>query len=89
MRSLEEGLRLPSDEVLIEIAERLGLDRKELIIAAYCDRSATLEETLRQCGIEIPEYEPIDAPKLEATPPPEPDSALPRLPKSDQREAAG
>jgi transcriptional regulator with XRE-family HTH domain len=50
IRSLELGLRLPSDDVLLEIARRLGLDPDELIIAAYCDRSPALCRALSQRG---------------------------------------
>ena len=46
MRSLEEGLRYPSDDVLVGIANRLDLDPKELILEAYCDRSPILREAI-------------------------------------------
>ena len=89
VRSLEEGLRLPSDDVLIEIADHLGLDRKELILAAYCDRSSVLEGTLRECGVTIPEYEHGEEPDLEVTPQPKPEGPIPRVTNPDPREAAG
>ncbi len=38
VRAMEHGLRFPSDKVLMEIAEKLGLDPEELLLAAYCDR---------------------------------------------------
>lgn len=53
VRSLEEGVRFPSDEVLRAIAERLDLDENELVLAAYCDRSEALTRALRGRGLDV------------------------------------
>ena len=64
VRSIEEGLRLPSDQIVAQIAECLDLDPEELLIAAYCDRSEPLARALARRGVK-------DCAE------PEPDSALP------------
>ncbi|MEM7515494.1 MAG: helix-turn-helix transcriptional regulator, partial [Planctomycetota bacterium] len=74
VRSLEEGLRRPSDEVLIEIASKLELDADLLLLAAYCDRSKHLEGALRRIGLEFLKEEPESPPE-----PPAPDAPLPDL----------
>jgi len=51
VRSIEEGIRLPSDQIVAQIAECLGLDRDELLIAAYCDRSEPLAKALARRGV--------------------------------------
>ena len=53
VRAMEHGMRHPSDRVLIEIADRLGLDSSELLLAAYCDRSPMLARVLETRGIEV------------------------------------
>ena len=68
VRSPEEGIRLPSDRVLLEIAERLCLEFEQLLLAAYSDRSLALAELLErklQCVVGLP------------TPPPPPTSQAP------------
>lgn len=86
VRALEEGIRLPSDEVLMEIAEALDLDFRQLILAAYCDRSPTLEETLRGCGVEIPNPKPFDGLPMPTALPPVPQE---RGTSADSDKAAG
>lgn len=51
VRSIEEGLRLPSDQIVAQIAECLDLDTEELLIAAYCDRSEPLARALAKHGV--------------------------------------
>ena len=53
VRAMEHGMRHPSDRVLIEIADRLGLDASELLLAAYCDRSPMLAQVLETKGIDV------------------------------------
>lgn len=53
VRAMEHGMRHPSDRVLVEIADRLGLDSSELLLAAYCDRSPMLARVLETRGIEV------------------------------------
>ena len=55
VRAMEHGLRFPSDKVLLEIAEKLGVSSEEMFLAAYCDRSPMLAEVLRERGVELPE----------------------------------
>jgi transcriptional regulator with XRE-family HTH domain len=54
VRAMEHGLRFPSDKVLLDIAERLGVNSEELLLAAYCDRSPELARVLRRRGVAIP-----------------------------------
>lgn len=54
VRAMEHGLRFPSDKVLLDIAERLGVNSEELLLAAYCDRSPELASVLKRRGIAIP-----------------------------------
>jgi len=51
VRSIEEGLRLPSDQIVAQIAECLDLDEEQLLIAAYCDRSEPLARALARHGV--------------------------------------
>ena len=51
VRSIEEGLRLPSDQIVAQIADSLDLDPEELLIAAYCDRSEPLARALARRGV--------------------------------------
>ena len=53
VRAMEHGMRHPSDRGLVEIADRLGLDSSELLLAAYCDRSPMLARVLETRGIEV------------------------------------
>lgn len=53
VRAMEHGMRHPSDRVLVEMADRLGLDSSELLLAAYCDRSPMLARVLQMRGIEV------------------------------------
>ena len=53
VRAMEHGMRHPSDRVLVESADRLGLDSSELLLAAYCDRSPMLARVLDTRGIEV------------------------------------
>ena len=53
VRAMEHGMRHPSDRVLVEIADRLGLDSSELLLAAYCDRSPMLARVLETKGIDV------------------------------------
>lgn len=53
-RAMEHGLRFPSDEVLLGIAERIDRDSSELLLAAYADRSPLLAKVLAERGIELP-----------------------------------
>lgn len=57
VRAMEHGLRFPSDKVLIEIADRLGENSEELLLAAYCDRSPLLAGVLAGRGLTLPEGE--------------------------------
>jgi len=54
VRAMEHGLRFPSDKVLLDIADRLGENSEELLLAAYCDRSPLLAEVLIRRGIPVP-----------------------------------
>ncbi|HIG11669.1 MAG: helix-turn-helix transcriptional regulator [bacterium] len=54
VRAMEHGLRFPSDKVLLDIADRLGENADELLLAAYCDRSPLLAEVLEARGVTIP-----------------------------------
>lgn len=54
VRSMEEGLRLPSDEIIQQISEKLEIDVDELILATYCDRSSLLSQALQARGIVSP-----------------------------------
>ena len=63
VRAMEHGLRFPSDKVLLEIADRLGENSEELLLAAYCDRSPLLAEVLSARGVAIPEGEEEPAAK--------------------------
>jgi transcriptional regulator with XRE-family HTH domain len=53
VREMERGNRLPSDEVLVQLAERLQVDAGELALLTYCDRSELLAEHLGKCGIPV------------------------------------
>jgi hypothetical protein len=64
VRSMEEGLRLPSDEIVEQIASRCEMDVDELILATYCDRSPLLARALRVRGIVEPEEEEEPPPAL-------------------------
>lgn len=57
VRAMEHGLRFPSDKVLLEIAERLGENPENLLLAAYCDRSPLLADVLIGRGVAVPEGE--------------------------------
>jgi len=48
---MERGNRLPSDQILLGIAQELGLDPKALTLAAYGDRSPTLRRILVDKGL--------------------------------------
>ena len=48
---MERGNRLPSDEILMGIAEELDLDHRRLLLAAYGDRSPTLRGILTDKGL--------------------------------------
>jgi transcriptional regulator with XRE-family HTH domain len=61
VRAMEHGLRYPSDKVLMEIAERLGVDPEEMFLAAYCDRSPMLAQVLRDRGVTLPEGDGLPA----------------------------
>lgn len=50
VRSLELGIRLPSDSAIADVAQTLGLEEDALLIAAYCDRSPALASALRRGG---------------------------------------
>ncbi len=60
VRSLEEGLRLPSDGIVEQIADCLDLDADELLIATYCDRSQALARVLTERG--VVEMDPMEPP---------------------------
>ena len=60
VRSMEEGLRLPSDEIVVRIAECLDISTEELLLAAYCDRSAALAAILQERGL----VSPVESPPL-------------------------
>jgi len=65
VRSIEEGLRLPSDQIVAQIAECLDLDTEELLIAAYCDRSEPLARALAKHGVPgaVPSVAPVPRPR--------------------------
>ena len=48
VREVELGNRLPSDEVLLDIAQRLSVDARRLVLYAHCDRSPELYKILRE-----------------------------------------
>jgi len=48
---MERGNRLPSDQILLGIAQELGLDPKALTLAAYGDRSPALRRILVDKGL--------------------------------------
>lgn len=48
---MELGNRLPSDEVLLALAAKLGADHRRLVLYAYCDRSPALREVLTEGDI--------------------------------------
>lgn len=52
LHDLETGRRLPSDEVLADLAARLGIDVGELILLAYLDRSPLLGRYLAERGVQ-------------------------------------
>jgi hypothetical protein len=45
---MELGNRLPSDQVLMALAECLSVDPHRLVLYAYCDRSPALALALRE-----------------------------------------
>ena len=48
VKSMESGIRFPSDPELLRIAKKLKLDPDTLLIAAYCDRSPALAAALER-----------------------------------------
>jgi len=68
VRAMEHGLRFPSDKVLMEIADRLGIDQEEMFLAAYCDRSPMLAQVLRDRGVTLPEGDGVPASEAGAEP---------------------
>ncbi len=46
VREMELGNRLPSDEVLLALADKLHADHRRLLIYTYCDRSPALRKVL-------------------------------------------
>lgn len=53
VREMERGNRLPSDEVLADIAQSLKVDAGELALMTYCDRSDLLATHLAKCGLDV------------------------------------
>jgi transcriptional regulator with XRE-family HTH domain len=51
VRAIEHGRRLPSDRLLAELAVALGLDHRQLVLRAYCDRSPSLCAILEEHGL--------------------------------------
>jgi len=51
VREMELGNRLPSDEVLLELASRISADPRPLVFCAYCDRSPALRKVLSSSDI--------------------------------------
>ncbi len=68
VRSLEDGLRLPSDEVLTQIAANLGRSSDELLVAAYCDRSPMLSEALERLGFPLTELFAVETDQVPTAP---------------------
>ncbi len=66
VRAMEHGSRYPSDKVLLDIAERLGIESGKMILAAYCDRSPDLAEALRVRGAALPVGAEVPAPTATA-----------------------
>ncbi|MCC6408102.1 MAG: helix-turn-helix transcriptional regulator [Planctomycetes bacterium] len=66
VREMERGNRLPSDDVIVQLAERLGVDAGELALLTYCDRSQMLAEHLRAIGVDthLPELTSVPAAAL-------------------------
>jgi transcriptional regulator with XRE-family HTH domain len=60
VRAMEAGFRLPSDKVLLDIANILERDASEFLLAAWCDRSPELGEVLLRLGVPVPEPLPED-----------------------------
>ncbi|MCK6445897.1 MAG: helix-turn-helix domain-containing protein [Planctomycetes bacterium] len=52
VREMERGNRLPSDDVILLLAERLQVDSGELALLTYCDRAALLAEHLTRRGLD-------------------------------------
>lgn len=76
VREMERGNRLPSDAVILRLAERLQCDAGELALLCHCDRSALLAEHLERLGVESACRAPVaapppalPAPRVEASPP--------------------
>lgn len=73
VREMELGNRLPSDEVLLQIAGRLEIDQSRLVLYTHCDRSPPLREVLDHANLgEL--WEPGPLPLLEKAEVSEPDS---------------
>ncbi len=72
-REMERGNRLPSDDVLVRIAHRLGVGVDELVLDAYVDRSPLLERCLSSLGaISVQRADDASSPPIET------DGAMPR-----------
>ena len=66
VREMERGNRLPSDDVILRLAERLHVEPGELALLTYCDRSELLARHLGALGIEASKPVPPPVlPKLE------------------------
>jgi hypothetical protein len=52
VREVELGNRLPSDEVLLEMAVLLPADARRLLLYAHCDRSPPLQRVLREADLD-------------------------------------
>ena len=65
---MERGERLPSDDILCGIAERLQVDIGELALATYCDRSPLLAAYLQRNSLaEVQPFAPLPINRLRAT----------------------
>lgn len=70
VREMERGNRLPSDEVTLQLAERLQIDAGELSLLTYCDRSPMLAEHLQKLGVAAaaPKPDPVLPARTENAP---------------------
>jgi transcriptional regulator with XRE-family HTH domain len=64
VREMELGNRLPSDEVLLDLASRLHADHRRLLLYAYSDRSPPLRRVLEENDVASLWVASPDPPKL-------------------------
>lgn len=62
VREMERGNRLPSDDVIVRIGERLAVDPTDLALLTYRDRSSLLAQALSRRGVDSPQPPPTALP---------------------------